>query len=253
MTPVKETVNPLLVKLLDSSKSLSLSAKVVLGFSPVDLLLTLYQYLRKNEIPNHDCGFKFPSRVYRGQQIGRQEQTIPVPTCTEVHSWVCEYDGVRLSGIYPRKALMSPDTTTLSAKNSFSDQCLEKGRGLSSAYNAPRRNTDPTASFCLVLSCSPKMAFIGNKRTRKSIKVSHRPLENQKMLKLKQYRGSLRLLIQLYLMGRQFTKLAIVHPIQKHNTRPESATTSRRNARSIEKIRLYMSKMESFVDEVTVK
>lgn len=111
--PPKETAKPLLVKLLDSWKSLSLSAKVVLGFSPVDLLLRLYQYLRKNEIPIHDCGFTFPKRVKRGQQIGRQAQTIPVPMCTEVHSWVFEYDGTRFPGIYPRNAFMSPDTTTL--------------------------------------------------------------------------------------------------------------------------------------------
>lgn len=109
------------------------------------------------------------------------------------------------------------------------------------------------ASFCLMLNCSPKMAFIGKKRTIISITVSHMPPANQKILKLKQYRGSVRLLIQTYFIGTQFTKLAVVHPIQKPNTRAEIAIMSRRNTLSTEKSRLYMTKMESFVDEVVVK
>lgn len=83
--------------------------------------------------------------------------------------------------------------------------------------------------------------------------ASHKPLDSQKMLKLKQYRGPDRLLIQMYFMGTQFAKVATVQPIQKHNRRPQSAKFSRRKRPSTKKSRLHMSKMDNFVDDVMEK
>lgn len=102
-------------------------------------------------------------------------------------------------------------------------------------------------------SCIPNTTFIGKKSTKISIKVSQIPLDSQKMLKLKQYRGSARLLIQIYFMGTQFVKVATVHPIQKHSRRPQSTKFSRRKSPSTENSRLYMSKIDNFVDDVIVK
>lgn len=42
-------------------------------------------------------------------------------------------------------------------------------------------------------------------------------------------------------------------PIQKHITTTERMMTNRRNTRSMEKMRLYMIKIESLVDDVMVK
>lgn len=82
-----------LVKLLDSSKPLSLSAEGVWGFSLVYLLPRTHQYLWNNETPSHFGSCTLPKRAKRGQQIGRQAQMIPVPQCTVVHSWASENDG----------------------------------------------------------------------------------------------------------------------------------------------------------------
>lgn len=102
-------------------------------------------------------------------------------------------------------------------------------------------------------SRSPNTTLTGKKSTKVSITASHIPLDSQKMLKLKQYRGSDRLLIQVYFMGTQFAKVATVHPIQKHIRRLQSAKFSRRNSSSTKKSRLYMSRMDNFVDEVMEK